>query len=201
MWHDQAYLWQRSVQKAVCVTVCVAGAMWISAGVEVRAADLAVAPVSDIKALEAAVRAEDFWEQINLQGRHEFLDVTIRQVFQLAGRLEKPADQIRAWKVLADLRGHTRYHSANTWDGRHYVAVRRAMEYLEAHLDDATVQAFAPAQGFSHLAVARDAQDKLWILIEDTGPGATNRGGLNIECDLATGKVLSVKHWGKKAAS
>ena len=65
--------------------------------------------------------------------------------------------RIRAYKVLADLNGRTRY-VGNVPEGLGKDAVEATFRHLETHLDDPTVARFHPELGFTHVSLGKQVE-------------------------------------------
>src|SRR5581483_11214665 len=103
------------------------------------------------------VAADDFWQRTGKLQEHPELDSrTVNEVRELAGRAANPVARVRAYKLLADLRGRTRVAdvlpAAEVSD-----VVEGVFRYMETHLAEAEIGKFRPELGFTHVSVQRIA--------------------------------------------
>lgn len=143
--------------------------------------------------------AKNFWQQTGAQFEHDLdADVAARIRGMAQSNATGAELRLRAVKVACDLAGNSRPGNVPPAEAQRAVAI--AMAHVEAHLGDETVRKFSPQLGFTHLTVSHDPADgrAIWVLIETTDPA--RRGGLNIEVDPKTGKVLMIHQWGKVTA-
>jgi hypothetical protein len=147
--------------------------------------------------MEQLLQAKDFWSQTGAKLTHpEITYQHASSVREVAGHSADAVVRIRAYKVLADLNGRTRYPDGFSAEQAQEV-VAAAFRYLESHPSDTAVGKFQPELGFSHVTLSKRAGDNdgVWLLIEYVD-GVLPCGGLNIGWNAATKTVDQVEHWG-----
>ena len=167
--------------------------------VNVRTAEAApgTAPATAQSATAKMLSAPDFWQKAGATPKHDFDKAAIAELEKIVEGADHPDLRLRAFKLLCDHEGHDRANpDFSEADNGH--AITTAFEYLESHLGDAEIVKYAPEQGFSHMTVSKKAGDSesIWVLIETAGGRGHFNGGLNIQVDLKTSMVTSVKQWG-----
>jgi hypothetical protein len=148
-------------------------------------------------AIAGLLKAPDFWSRTGARLSHpEISGQDLSSISDLAGTFADAAVRIRAYKLLADSKGWTRY-SEPVAESQALEAAEAAFWYLERHLDDKAVAQFHPELGFTHVTLSQKAGDDgaLWLLIE-TADGVSPSGGLNVRWDQAGKTVDKVEHWG-----
>jgi beta-lactamase regulating signal transducer with metallopeptidase domain/Ca2+-binding EF-hand superfamily protein len=156
------------------------------------------APPGDHAAQVDRLSQADFWQTLGGRAVADWKadQATLKAV--AADAQATPASRLRAHRLLVELAGNLRV-APGIQPATATRSLAAAMAHLEANADDAEIRKFAAHRGFTHVSVARKDGDaaNIWVLIESIE--LARRGGLNVAVDEATGKVVSVSHWGKAA--
>jgi hypothetical protein len=176
------------------IVVCSAALLAVSGPGIVPRKLAAAEPADEIARL---FKADDFWARTGASQTHETITPQDSDaVRQLAGTADSSVVRIRAFKVLADLYGRTRY-SSDIPQPQSLEAVEGVFYHLERHANDAVVSKFRPELGFTHVSLSQRSDDpsSLWVLIESTD-GVLPSGGLNIRWNPTSKSVDRIEHWG-----